>query len=80
MSIETTVALSRHPMICGLKDATGDNTRVGPMRAICGDDFKLYSGEDAMAREYVPKGSHSAGPPGSIQCPDWPLAPLPSPH
>lgn len=56
MSIETTVALSRHPNICGLKDATGDNERVGPMRAICGDDFRLYSGEDGMAREYVLKG------------------------
>ena len=56
MSIETTVALSRHPMIQGLKDATGDNTRVGPMRAICGDDFRLYSGEDGMAREYVLQG------------------------
>jgi len=56
MSVETTVALSRHPMICGLKDATGDNARVGPMRAICGDEFRLYSGEDAMAREYVLQG------------------------
>jgi len=56
MSVETTVALSRHPMIAGLKDATGDNTRVGPMRAIIGDDFRLYSGEDAMAREYVLQG------------------------
>jgi len=56
MSVETTVALSRHPMVKGLKDATGDNTRVGPMRAICGDDFRLYSGEDAMAREYVLQG------------------------
>jgi 4-hydroxy-tetrahydrodipicolinate synthase len=43
-------------MICGLKDATGDNTRVGPMRAICGDDFRLYSGEDGMARDYVMQG------------------------
>ena len=58
MSVETTVALSRHPMICGLKDATGDNNRVAPMRAICGDDFLLYSGEDAMAREYVLQGGN----------------------
>merc|ERR1719310_405317 len=56
MSVETTVALSRHPMIQGLKDATGDNTRVAPMRAICGDDFRLYSGEDGMARDYVLQG------------------------
>jgi len=56
MSVETTVALSRHPMIMGLKDATGDNARVAPMRAIIGDDFRLYSGEDGMAREYVLQG------------------------
>lgn len=53
MSVETTIALSRHPMIQGLKDATGDNARCAPMRAICGDEFRLYSGEDAMAREYA---------------------------
>ena len=56
MSVETTVALSRHPMIRGLKDATGDNARVSPMRAVCGEGFKLYSGEDAMARDYVLQG------------------------
>jgi len=56
MSVETTVALSRHPMIRGLKDATGDNTRVAPMRAICDESFRLYSGEDGMAREYVLQG------------------------
>jgi len=56
MSVETTVSLSRHPRICGLKDATGDNTRAAPMRAVCGDDFRLYSGEDAAAREYVLQG------------------------
>jgi hypothetical protein len=44
LSVETTIVLSRHPMIRGLKDATGDNTRVAPMRAVCDDEFKLYSG------------------------------------
>lgn len=56
MSVETTVALSRHSMIAGLKDATGDNGRVSPMRSIIGDDFRLYSGEDGMARDYVLQG------------------------
>ena len=49
MSVETTVALSRHPMIAGLKDATGDNGRVSPMRSIIGDDFRLYSGAHGAA-------------------------------
>ena len=39
MSVETTVALSRHPMIQGLKDATGDNARVEPIRRVCGDQI-----------------------------------------
>ena len=56
LSMETTITLSRHPMIRGLKDATGDNTRVSSMRALCGDEFRLYSGEDAMAREFVLQG------------------------
>lgn len=53
LSVETTVALARHPKIVGLKDATGDNSRVKPLRDVCGPDFKLYSGEDAMARDFV---------------------------
>ena len=56
LSVETTIKLSKHPMIHGLKDATGDNNRVAPMRTIIGDDFKLYSGEDGMARDYVLQG------------------------
>jgi len=53
LSVETTVALARHPNVCGLKDATGDNSRVAPLRAVCGDGFRMYSGEDGMAREYT---------------------------
>jgi len=56
LSVETTVQLSKHPMIKGLKDATGDNTRVSPMRKIIGKDMRLYSGEDGMARDYVLQG------------------------
>lgn len=56
LSVESTIALSRHPMIHGLKDATGDNTRVVSMRAVCDSGFRLYSGEDDMAREYVLQG------------------------
>lgn len=56
LSVETTIKLASHPMIQGLKDATGDNNRVAPIRAVCGDDFRLYSGEDGMAREYVLQG------------------------
>lgn len=56
LSVETTVKLSKHPMIQGLKDATGDNNRVKPMRSVIGEDFKLYSGEDSAACDYVLQG------------------------
>ena len=36
--------------------ATGDNSRVAALREKCGDDFLLYSGEDAMGREFVALG------------------------
>lgn len=56
LSIDTTIALSRHPNIYGLKDATADLERVGLIRSICGKDFKLYSGDDATACDFVLNG------------------------
>mmetsp|Transcript_16008 Transcript_16008/g.47619 ORF Transcript_16008/g.47619 Transcript_16008/m.47619 type:complete len:324 (-) Transcript_16008:27-998(-) len=53
---ETVAALSTHERIVGIKEATGDNGRVATLRAACGDDFLLYSGEDAMGREFVALG------------------------
>lgn len=56
LSTETTIALSRHPNIYGLKDATADLERVGLIRSVCGKDFKLYSGDDATACDFVLNG------------------------
>ena len=56
MTVETTVKLSKHANVVGLKDATGANNRVGPLRAVCGAGFRQYSGEDGMARDYVTQG------------------------
>ena len=68
LSVESTVTLAQHPMIQGIKDATGDNNRVEPFNTLIGTtqqntnpkkpEFKLYSGEDGMAREFVAKGGH----------------------
>ena len=67
LSVESTVTLAQHPMIQGIKDATGDNNRVEPFNTLIGNtqntntkkpEFKLYSGEDGMAREFVAKGGH----------------------
>ena len=49
MSPETMGELSRLPRIVGVKDATGDVTRVSKQRASCGNDFIQLSGEDASA-------------------------------
>ncbi len=49
MSPETMGTLSRHPMIAGVKDSTGDVARVSLQRITCGVDFVQLSGEDAQA-------------------------------
>ena len=61
MTVETTVKLSKHANVVGLKDATGANNRVGPLRAVCGAGFRQYSGEDGMARGYVLQGGEVEG-------------------
>ncbi len=49
MSPETMGELARLPRIIGVKDATGDITRVSRQRETCGKDFIQLSGEDASA-------------------------------
>ncbi len=49
MSPATMGELSAHPMIVGVKDATGDVARVSRQRITCGDGFVQLSGEDASA-------------------------------
>ena len=56
MDNDTVVELSRHPNIVGLKDATADISRVADLRARCGDDFALYSGDDATTLELLRAG------------------------
>ncbi len=49
MSPATMGELASLPRIIGVKDATGDVTRVSKQRATCGADFVQLSGEDASA-------------------------------
>lgn len=49
MSPETMGKLAELPRIIGVKDATGDITRVSMQRQTCGPDFVQVSGEDASA-------------------------------
>ena len=49
MTPATMGQLARLPRIIGVKDATGDITRVSQQRATCGADFLQLSGEDASS-------------------------------
>jgi 4-hydroxy-tetrahydrodipicolinate synthase len=49
MTPATMGELARLPRIIGVKDATGDVTRVSETRITCGADFVQLSGEDASA-------------------------------
>ncbi|SLN56339.1 4-hydroxy-tetrahydrodipicolinate synthase [Pseudoruegeria aquimaris] len=49
MTPETMGELARLPRIVGVKDATGDLSRVPQQRITCGPDFIQLSGEDATA-------------------------------
>ena len=49
MSVATMAELAQHDMIVGVKDATGDLSRVPAQRLHCGKDFIQLSGEDATA-------------------------------
>lgn len=49
MTPATMGELARLPRIIGVKDATGDITRVSKQRETCGRDFIQLSGEDASA-------------------------------
>ena len=43
---ETYAALSKHPCIVGVKEASGDLSAILRLRAATGDDFAVYSGND----------------------------------
>ena len=58
MANDTVAQLAEIPNIIGIKDATGDISRVGDFRNRCGDDFAIYSGDDATTLELIKAGGH----------------------
>ncbi len=56
MSPETMGELAKLPRIVGVKDATGDVTRVSKQRQTCGKEFIQLSGEDASAIGFNAQG------------------------
>jgi 4-hydroxy-tetrahydrodipicolinate synthase len=55
---ETVGRLSHIGNIVGVKEATGDLSRVKQIRDLTGDDFALYSGDDATSREFCLLGGN----------------------
>lgn len=53
---ETVARLSELKNIVALKDATGDLNRVALHRELCGDNFVLFSGDDATSFEFIKLG------------------------
>ena len=43
---ETAKKLSAHPLINGIKEASGNISQVAKIAALCGDELNLYSGND----------------------------------
>ncbi|MDO9222962.1 MAG: 4-hydroxy-tetrahydrodipicolinate synthase [Caulobacter sp.] len=58
ISNETLARLSALPNIIGIKDATGDLTRVSMQRLMCGPEWVMLSGDDPTALGYMAHGGH----------------------
>ena len=53
---ETVARLAEIDNIIGIKEATGDLTRVDQITALCGDKLELYTGEDANTVDFILAG------------------------
>jgi len=58
LSNELVERLAKLPHIVGIKDATGDMSRVSLQRLTCGPDWMMLSGDDPTALGYVAHGGH----------------------
>ena len=43
---ETALELSKHPLINGIKEASGNISQVAKIAQLCGDELNIYSGHD----------------------------------
>ena len=53
---ETVGRLSEISNIIGIKEATGNLSRLTEIKQLCGDNFDLYSGDDATGTEFMLQG------------------------
>lgn len=54
--VEVYRALSNIPNIIGVKEASTDLTKISKIRAACGDDFSIWSGNDELAVPIISLG------------------------
>ena len=54
---ETVSVLADHPMICGIKEASGNMAQVMELFATCGDRLDIYSGEDGLIQPMMAMGA-----------------------
>lgn len=57
IQVETMAKLAKLPNIVGVKDATGDITRISKQRRECGPDFCQLSGDDPLALGQMAHGA-----------------------
>jgi len=55
---DTVIRLSKIKNIIGVKEATGDLSRVALIKAGVSEDFDLYTGDDASAVDFILAGGH----------------------
>ncbi len=55
---ETIGRLSQISNIVGVKEATGDLSRIGQIEAVMADGFELYSGDDSTCTDFILQGGH----------------------
>ncbi|RDH81260.1 MAG: 4-hydroxy-tetrahydrodipicolinate synthase [endosymbiont of Galathealinum brachiosum] len=53
---ETVARLSEVSNIIGIKEATGDLSRLTQIRDLCGDNFDIFSGDDDTGTEFMLQG------------------------
>lgn len=57
LSVDTVLRLAELPRIAGIKEASGDVTRVIPIRSGAGRDFAILCGDDALAGAFLAQGA-----------------------
>ena len=56
----TAAELAKHPNIVGIKEASGSMAQMVQLRALCGDELPIYSGEDALTVPMMSMGGAGA--------------------